>query len=403
MKAMKKKVLIYSDCNLFGGSEHVIYNIIRNPYLKEKFSFLYRYSKLYQDKVIELSYSQYCDNLYSIHLLTNYTIYRYLKSKITIRIIRRILFLPFYILEIVGFYKFINRIIIDIFIKKHHDYAIVHINNGGYPGAYSCLQFALGLRKYPKIRTIMQVNNLAQSGYEKIDGRVCSSVDQFITASQNARKALLLKRKIKPSKVTTLSNYVEDVSIQYGKGCKEDLNDGTITILQVALLQERKGQKYLIDALKILNANSSVKYHLLLIGNGECYNEIKQYIKLQGVEACVQLLGYRDDYLDYVNKADVIALPSIKDEDMPLIILSSMALSKAIVSTDIGGIPEEIIDGVSGILVSPKEDGFSYRLADAIKKAYKERKVIGENARRRYEECFSAQSYAKNIVRLYNE
>ena len=69
--------------------------------------------------------------------------------------------------------------------------------------------------------------------------------------------------------VTTLSNYVEDVSIQYGKGCKEDLNDGTITILQVALLQERKGQKYLIDALKILNANSSVKYHLLLIGNGE--------------------------------------------------------------------------------------------------------------------------------------
>ena len=37
---MKKKVLIYSDCNLFGGSEHVIYNIIRNPYLKEKFSFL---------------------------------------------------------------------------------------------------------------------------------------------------------------------------------------------------------------------------------------------------------------------------------------------------------------------------------------------------------------------------
>ena len=38
---MKKKVLIYSDCNLFGGSEHVIYNIIRNPYLKEKFSFSY--------------------------------------------------------------------------------------------------------------------------------------------------------------------------------------------------------------------------------------------------------------------------------------------------------------------------------------------------------------------------
>ena len=36
---MKKKVLLYSDCNLFGGSEHVIYNIIRNPYLKEKFSY----------------------------------------------------------------------------------------------------------------------------------------------------------------------------------------------------------------------------------------------------------------------------------------------------------------------------------------------------------------------------
>ena len=58
---MKKKVLIYSDCNLFGGSEHVIYNIIRNPYLKEKFSFsfLYRYSKLYQDKVIVFTTDYY--------------------------------------------------------------------------------------------------------------------------------------------------------------------------------------------------------------------------------------------------------------------------------------------------------------------------------------------------------
>ena len=73
----KIRVLLYTDCNLFGGSEHVIYNIIRNPWLREKciFSLLYRKSELYDQKIKELHYDEYCESISSVNLLTNYSIY----------------------------------------------------------------------------------------------------------------------------------------------------------------------------------------------------------------------------------------------------------------------------------------------------------------------------------------
>ena len=70
------------------------------------------------------------------------------------------------------------------------------------------------------------------------------------------------------------------------------------------------------------------------------------------------------DYANYINAADLVLLPSTKDEDMPLTILSSMALSKPIISTNIAGIPEEVVDGYNGYLVNPDTKTFSADLGN---------------------------------------
>ena len=103
-----------------------------------------------------------------------------------------------------------------------------------------------------------------------------------------------------------------------------------------------------------------------------------------------------------MKQADVIALPSIKDEDMPLVILTSMSMSKAIVSSTVGGIPEEVINGESAILLNPSEVQQPECLAAAIREAYKNKNVLGNNARLRYEAKFSAESYANSLLKIYN-
>lgn len=399
----KIRVLLYTDCNLFGGSEHVIYNIIRNQWLRDKciFSLLYRKSELYDQKVKELHYDEYCESISSLSLLTNYSIYGWLRDKIKVKLIRRLLFLPFYLLEKLGVYRLYNRLILEKFIKRNNSYDLIHINNGGYPGAISCLQIAIAAKKCSKMRILLQVNNLAEDGFEQYDSIINSVVSHIITASQNAKNALLIRRHIDEAIVTTLPNYVQDMSFHIESKINVEANH-PVKVVQVALLQERKGQRYLIDAIKFLNSEHPGMYHLQLIGNGEDESFLRNKIELEHLSEGVELLGYRNDYIEYMKQADVIALPSIKDEDMPLVILTSMSMSKAIVSSTVGGIPEEVINGESAILLNPSEVQQPECLAAAIREAYKNKNVLGNNARLRYEAKFSAESYANSLLKIYN-
>ena len=77
-----KRVLIYSDCNLFGGSEHAVINLLKNEEIKKhvSFSFAFRYYESYKAKIDELLSGQNDIIFYPIRLLTNYSIYDYIKK-----------------------------------------------------------------------------------------------------------------------------------------------------------------------------------------------------------------------------------------------------------------------------------------------------------------------------------
>ena len=94
---------------------------------------------------------------------------------------------------------------------------------------------------------------------------------------------------------------------------------------------------------------------LLLIGSGPDEKKMIKFINDNKLEDKVILLGFRNDYIDYLNAADVSVLPSLFNEDMPLINMSAMSLSKPIVSTYVAGIPEEVENKVTGVLVDPNK------------------------------------------------
>ena len=405
---MKKKILLYSDCFVFGGSEYVAVNILRSKTIQNEFDlfFAYRYHKKYQYYLDKIFPTEEQKKFFPLRLFSNDDFFYFFNKKVKNNIIRYFCKFPFFLLDTLGVYYLLNRHIFNIFLNNH-DFDLIHINNGGYPAAKTCLHLAICAHRY-NIKNILQINNRAvPCQFNRFDRTVQKSVLFFLTATEYAKQELALNRHFDLAKITTLYNAVAIpiVSIS-SKEARELLNIDldSFVLIEVALLQERKGQIQLLQSLLFLKENNLQlfsKIRLILIGNGENEKNIRDFIEQNQLDDVVFMLGYRMDYANYINAADLVLLPSTKDEDMPLTILSSMALGKPIISTNIAGIPEEVVDGYNGYLVNPNTITFSADLGKCIEKAYENISFLGINSYERYKTYFTRDIYDNKLKQLY--
>jgi glycosyltransferase involved in cell wall biosynthesis len=160
-----------------------------------------------------------------------------------------------------------------------------------------------------------------------------------------------------------------------------------------------------LGALRLLKARKPELLHnliLFLVGDGEQQMPLKQLCQQYGLEANVRFTGYRKDSIEFVAHCDIFLLPSIANEDMPLVVLSAMEHGKTIIASRLGGIEEEIEDGVSGILIKPDLSTCEAALADAIQgQLLNPNTLLGKHARERYNLLFSASAYAQTLKLLY--
>jgi len=102
-----------------------------------------------------------------------------------------------------------------------------------------------------------------------------------------------------------------------------------------------------------------------------------------------------------IRKAGVIVVPSEWYENCPISVLEAMAHGKAVLASRIGGIPELVVDGETGLLFPP---GDRRALADALLTLTREpalRRALGAAGRRRAERHFSLESHNAALERLY--
>jgi glycosyltransferase involved in cell wall biosynthesis len=108
------------------------------------------------------------------------------------------------------------------------------------------------------------------------------------------------------------------------------------------------------------------------------------------------------NFLPYMAKADVVVLPS-HSETFSIFLLEAMALKKAIVATRVGGVPENIIDNINGLLVEPKNvkelEYALYRLSCDSSL----RRKLGSNAFQVAREKYDASVVAPKFLRFMEE
>lgn len=179
--------------------------------------------------------------------------------------------------------------------------------------------------------------------------------------------------------------------------------DGAPLILSVGRLVPKKGFGDLIAACDLLQ-KSGIRFRCVIVGEGPLRPALEADVARRGLADLITLKGAMThaDLLDFYQEADVFALAPciVADGDrdgIPNVIVEAMASGVPVVSTAVSGIPELVLDNVTGLL-APSES--PRNLAEALRRLLGDPQIgvrLAYNARRRLEKDFSARETTKAL------
>ena len=307
---------------------------------------------------------------------------------------------------------FINYYRLKSFLKdKKID--ILHINNGGFPGAFTCNSLVLAAKKMKLNKIVYSVHNMAIN-YNRpsrfldrlIDPLIVKNTSIFLTGSRSASDQLLKVLKSKNNIVINTGTNVPEIN-QSKKEILEKFNleHSTKIILVPANFEKRKGHNILVESISILKNEIGLNNlpYFILPGEGSELNYIKSKVKEFDLHSKVLFTGHLTDlYFPLLSISDIVILPSIANEDFPNVIMESMAYGKAIIATEIAGIPEQISHGISGLLVKPSNSNDLYQKIKYLLKNDQAINFLGSNAQKEYKKRFSLDITLSNYLSFYN-
>ncbi len=231
-------------------------------------------------------------------------------------------------------------------------------------------------------------------------------VDRIVCVAEAVRRYFLqlrfFGRRLPPEKLVTiykghdLSWYDASAAPRTALGVPE----GAFLVGCVANWRPRKGIEVLVDALGRLPTSAEV--HLLLVGNMDS-PALRRRIESSPARERIRLLGYRRDAPAVVAACDAAVLPSLRREGLPKTVIEAMAYAVPPVVTEVGGSPELVEHGRSGLVVPP---GDPAALAAALLELYEDRdraRALGAAARRRIAENFPIGRTIEQTAALYAE
>lgn len=161
-----------------------------------------------------------------------------------------------------------------------------------------------------------------------------------------------------------------------------------------------KGHGVLLEAVSRLNGGPTGP-RLLIVGDGPEQEPLDAHAGRVGVSDRVLFAGFRTDVPAVLSALDVVVLASTHTEVLPLSVMEAMAAGRAVVATSVGGVPEIVEDGRSGLLVPP---GDADALATALRRLIADpalRAELGRAAALRVQQQFTLPRMVAEMERVY--
>jgi glycosyltransferase involved in cell wall biosynthesis len=231
-------------------------------------------------------------------------------------------------------------------------------------------------------------------------------VTDIIANSEATKKTIFQNTSswLAETKIRVIYNGVDlvkiDRDLSHGSDLRHEfkINDNTILIANIGRLTPQKGHKYLIQAVNIMSQKIK-DFKVLVVGKGELETELREQVKMLGLEDYIIFAGFRTDIYHILDQTDFL-LHTALWEGFGYVIAEAMAVRKPVVSTNVSNIDEIIIDGETGYLAESEnpED----IAAKAIKMCLNpNKKELGRRGRELVEEKFSFDVMLNSVEDCY--
>jgi glycosyltransferase involved in cell wall biosynthesis len=198
----------------------------------------------------------------------------------------------------------------------------------------------------------------------------------------------------------TIYNGIRSMSAPNTTGLREalGLSDSDVVITCVGRLVDLKNHRLLLRAFSRLDPGLSAR--LLIVGEGPLREQLEQQATELGVAAQARFLGQRNDIPELLAVSDLFALAS-DTEGLSCSVLEAMSAGLPAVVTAVGGNPELVIDGLTGVLVEPGDDQGLREHLQTLALDTALRQQLGRAARQRAAALFSLDLMLEGYLRLY--
>ena len=174
------------------------------------------------------------------------------------------------------------------------------------------------------------------------------------------------------------------------------LNAGEVVVMCACRAAREKGVEHLLKAVDRIEQPAVVIY----MGQGPDIGRLEEIRLSSGRKDQIIFAGYREDAKSLMEGADICVVPSVWQEAFGLSVLEPMARGVPVIATRVGGIPEVVVEGETGLLVQPGDEVALARALDQLLANPVERQRMGDNGRRRALEHFSLNREIDELTRL---
>src|SRR5213592_3328934 len=288
----------------------------------------------------------------------------------------------------------------DFFTRKGVDHVHVHFANRA---AHTAL-FLKEISGIPFSVTAHGQDFMKDLGSDDLLREICAAAE-FVAAETDYSRGLLCERC--PDSAAKIHRVYNGIDLEHFPTPAQGTTNPMPRIISVGRLVAFKGFEHLIDACAEL-ARRGFDFVCDIIGDGPLRDRLGAKIDMLNLSSRFNLLGSLSQraVLEKIQAADIFALASVIDAQgasdvFPTVILEAMASARPVVSTRLAGIPELVVDGQTGLLVSA---GDTLALTEALQHLLCDRELrlrYGRGGRLRIEQHFRIEETVTPLVKLF--
>jgi len=225
-----------------------------------------------------------------------------------------------------------------------------------------------------------------------------------IAVSEATKRDWVRRTHIPAARVVTIHNGIDPEKFQRQRIRAEarlqlGLPEKSLLVGGLGRLDEAKGFEYLLTAAARLRSEFP-SLVVVIAGDGPLRKPLEATASQLGISQVVRFLGFQQDVQSVLDALDLFALPSLC-EACPYAVLEAMATELPVVGATVGGVPELMVEGKTGLLVPPRD---ADRLAAALRTVLKDaelRNRMGIAGRERVIRNFQEQDMVRETIDLY--